>query len=312
MDRLRAMEVFVRVAECGSFSQAADMLDLANATVTTTVRNLERYLDVTLIDRDTRRLKLTEQGQFYLPLAKQILLAASEADAEVRHRLGELRGSLHVEVPISIGQALLCPALPQFAMRYPDIATTVTLTNEPHHLIEHAIDVAIRMDCVEDADLIAKPVYEAQYMICCSPSFATRLPEDPTNLDPGQCLGILPGEGRYPSPWTLIKGAQTLQISPAGPLHFNNSDAVLTAAAAHVGVARVLDIFARRLIERGELVRVYESWNTSGKTFYALTARSRSNSAKVRAFIDFLLEVFDLQRRPDVGRAISVRALRQG
>jgi LysR family transcriptional regulator for bpeEF and oprC len=306
------MEIFVRVAECGSFSQAADMLDLANATVTTTVRNLERHLDVTLINRDTRRLKLTEEGEYYLPQAKQILLAASQADEEVRHRLGELRGALQVEVPISIGHALLCPALSQFALRYPEITLSVTLTNQPHHLIEHAIDVAIRMDHVEDADLVAKPVYEAQYVICCTPGLAARLPAHPRELDPRLCLGILPGEGRHPSPWALRKEGELLQIAPAGPLHFNNSDAVLTAACAGVGVVRVLDIFAFRMIERGELVRVYASWSTSGKTFYALTARSRGNSAKVRAFIDFLSQVFDLQRRPDAARAVAVRALRRG
>lgn len=305
------MEIFVRVAECGSFSHAAELLDLSNATVTTTVRNLERHLDVTLIDRDTRRLKLTEEGEFYLPHARQILLATSLADEQVRHRMGELRGSLHVEAPISIGQALLCPALPEFATRHPHITTALTLTNQPHHLIERGMDVAIRMDHVEDADLVAKPIYEAQYVVCCSPRMAARLPEHPGSLNPRLLLGILPGEGRYADPWILERENERLLIAPEGALHFNNSDAVLSAARAHVGVARVLDIFAATAIECGDLVRVYEPWYASGKTFYAVTAKSRSGSAKVRAFIDFLLEVFDLRRRPQAGRAVSVRALRR-
>jgi len=309
IDRLWAMEVFVRVAECGSFSRAAESLDLANATVTTCVRNLERHLDVTLINRDTRRLRLTEEGQMYLPRARELLQAVAQTEEQVRSRVGELRGWLHVETPISLGHALLCPALPVFAQRYPEISTAITLTNQPHHMIERAIDVAIRMDHVEDADLVARPIYESRYIICCSPELAKMLPQHPGELDPHRCIGILPEERRHPNPWSLQKDDETVEVRPVGPVHFNSSDAVLIAAESGTGVACVLDIFANRRLDGGSLVQVYPEWTTTVKTFYLVTAKARAGSAKVRAFTDFLFEVLDTERRPSSRRAVAVKAL---
>lgn len=309
MDRLWAMTVFVRVAECGSFSRAAEALDLANATVTTCVRNLERHLDVTLIHRDTRRLRLTEEGTLFIASAREVLRAVEEAEAAVRTQIGELRGTLVVEAPISIGHALLCPALPKFAARHPGITTAITLTNQPHNLIEKAIDVAIRMDRVEDADLVARPIYEASYVVCCAPAVAETLPGHPGELEPRRCLGVLPEERRISNAWKLVRNAQEVSIRPDGPLHFNSSDALLQAARQGAGVVHVLDIFANRMLDAGELVQVYADWTTETKTFYAVTTKARGASAKLRAFTEFLTEIIDSERRPNANQPVAVRAL---
>jgi LysR family transcriptional regulator for bpeEF and oprC len=311
IDKLWAMEVFVRVAECGSFSRAAESLNLANATVTTCVRNLEKHLNVTLIQRDTRRLRLTEEGQLYLPRARELLQSLAQTEEEVRTRMGELRGWLHVETPISLGHALLCPALPEFAKRYPDISAAVTLTNQPHHMIERALDVAIRMDHVEDADLIARPIYESSYVICCAPDYVGKLPGHPGQLDPKQCIGVLPEERHHPNAWKLQRGEESLDLKPEGPLHFNSSDALLAATEAGVGVACVLDIFVNRRLNAGALVRAYPDWALPMKTFYLVTPKSRASSAKVRAFTDFLFEVLDSERRPSARQPIGVKAIGQ-
>lgn len=303
------MEVFVRVAECGSFSRAAASLNLANATVTTCVRNLERHLDVTLIHRDTRRLRLTEEGQLFLPRARELLHALSQTEEEVRTRAGHVSGCLHVEAPISLGHALLCPALPAFARRYPHISTAVTLTNQPHHMIERAIDVAIRMNHVEDADLVARPLYESPYVICCAPQLAGTLPPDPKELDPRLCMGVLPEERQHPAGWRLERDGAAVEVQPQGPLHFNSSDALLMAAESGSGLACVLDIFANRRLDAGTLVPVYTDWKLPLKTFYLVTAKARANSAKVRAFTEFLFEVMDSERRPSSRRAVAVKAI---
>jgi LysR family transcriptional regulator, regulator for bpeEF and oprC len=309
MDRLWAMAVFVRVAECGSFSRAAESLDLANATVTTCIRNLERNLEVTLIHRDTRRLHLTEEGGLYLVRAKEVLRLVEDTESEVQARLGQLRGPLNVEIPISIGHALVCPALADFAARYPGIATAVTLTNQPHHLIERAIDVAIRMDRVEDADLIARPIYETHYKVCCTANMAATLPAHPDALDPAVCLGILSEERRSSNAWKLSLGAESVTINPQGPLHFNSSDALVVAACQGAGVVHLLDIFVNQELASGKLVQIYPEWTTAAKTFYAVTTKSRATSAKVRAFTDFLTEVLESQGLPRSDRAVEVRAI---
>ncbi|RYZ00943.1 MAG: LysR family transcriptional regulator [Comamonadaceae bacterium] len=302
------MEVFVRVAECGSFSRAAESLDLANATVTTCVRNLERHLDVTLINRDTRRLRLTEEGQTFLVRARELLQAVARTEEEIRSQVGELRGRLHVEMPISLGHALLCPALPEFTRRFPDISTALTLTNNPHHLIERGVDIAIRMDHVEDADLVARPLYESSYILCCTPELAQALPAHPSELDRRRCIGILPEERRFANPWHLRKDDETVEIAPDGPLHFNSSDALLMATRQGVGLTCVLDVFVNAHLADGSLVQVYPEWTTPVKTFFVVMAQSRVGSAKVKAFVDFLFEMFDAQRRPSGHTAVGVKA----
>jgi len=309
IDRLWAMEVFVRVAERGSFSRAAESLDLANATVTTCVRNLERHLGVILINRDTRRLRLTEEGQTFLVRARELLAAVARTEEEIRTQVGELRGRLHVETPISLGHALLCPVLADFAKRYPEISTAVTLTNQPHHIIERGVDIAIRMDHVEDADLVARPIYESNYVVCCTPEIARTLPKHPADLERNRCVGILPEERRFPNPWILTRQEETVEICPEGPLHFNSSDALLMAAVQGVGVTCVLDVFVNRQLADGSLVQVYTDWNNKVKTFYVVMPKSRVGSAKVKAFTDFMFEVFDAQCRPSNREVIGVKAL---
>lgn len=313
MDKIWAMTVFARVAEIGSFSRAAEALDLANASVTTCIRNLERDLGVTLLHRDTRRLRLTEEGEAYLGHVRGILAAVEAAATDVQSRLGSLTGRLVIETPISFGHAILCPALPAFAARHPGIATAVTLTNQPHHLIERAIDVAIRMDRVEDAELVAKPIYEARYVLCCAPALAATLPESPRDLDPRHCLGVLPEERPVPNAWHLGEdggdGEGLLTIRPEGTLHFNSSDALIGAAQAGAGLIHVLDLFARRALADGQLVAVYPDWSTRSKTFFAVTTRARLASAKVRVFNEFLTEVIEAGRRPTGLQPVAVKSI---
>lgn len=303
------MTVFCRVAEGGSFSRAAEALDLGNASVTTCVRNLERELGVALLHRDTRRLRLTEEGEVYLQHAREILQSVETAESDIQARQGALSGRLVVETPISFGHALLCPALPIFAERYPNISTAVTLTNQPHHLIERAIDLAIRMDRVEDAELVARPIFEARYTLCCAPGMASGLPADPRELDPRLCMGILPEERPLSGAWVLEKDGSPFTLHPKGALHFNSSDALLLAAQAGVGVIMVLDIFAHQPLAAGSLVEVYPDWTTPKKTFYAVTTRARLSSAKVRVFNEFLTEIIDVQHRPAADRTVAVRAI---
>ena len=311
MDKLWAMTVFARVAEAGSFSRAAEALDLANASVTTCIRNLERELGVALLHRDTRRLRTTEEGEAYLAHVRHILHAVEEAEADVQSRQGALSGRLVIETPISFGHALLAPALPRFAARYPGIATSVTLTNQPHHMIERAIDVAIRMDRVEDAELVARPIYEAHYVPCCAPALAGSVPAHPGELDPRLCLGVLPEERVLPTPWVFTPegGGEPVTLRPQGPLNFNSSDALAEAAISGAGVINLLDIFVERHLSEGRLVPLFPGWYTPTKTFYAVTTRAQLASAKVRAFNEFLAEIIDEEHRPALHRSVQIRSI---
>ena len=165
------------------------------------------------------------------------------------------------------------------------------------------------MDHVEDADLVARPIYESRYVVCCTPRTAPTLPKHPKDLDARLCLGILPEERRHPNGWRFQRDQETVELQPTGPLHFNSSDALLIAAESGIGLACVLDIFANRRLDAGTLVPVYSDWTLPIKTFYLVTQKARANSAKVRAFTDFLFEVMDSERRPSSRHAVAVKAI---
>ena len=307
MDKLRAIEVFVRVAECASFSRAAESLELANATVTSCIYNLEKNLGVTLIQRNTRHFRLTEEGALFLPRCQELLQSVDRAEAEIRSKTGEIAGTLRVEMPIAIGHALICPALPLFARRYPGLSVSVTLTNQPHNLIERGIDVAIRMDRIDDADLVARPIYKARSVVCASPGLARSHPiASPRDLDPRQCLGLL-AEGRdTPRDWFFRRDGDEILVHPQGPLNFSSSDALIAAALQGAGFIHVLDVFANRYFKDGKLVAVLGGWETAIRTFYAVTSKSRFTTLKVKAFSEFLAEMFSDQRQPGTTRPAAV------
>jgi LysR family transcriptional regulator for bpeEF and oprC len=307
MDKLWAMEVFVRVMECGSFSRAAESLNLANATITSSLRNLETHLGVVLIQRNTRHLRLTEEGEIFLPKCKEILKSVAQIESEVNVHATEISGMLRVESPFAIGQNILCPKLPELHRRYPNLSIAVNLTNEPHSMIERATDVAIRMGRVEDADLVARPIYEARYIICGAPSFVTELGSvSPSELDPHLCMGLLKDNYQTPNLWTLTRQSEEVVIRPQGALSFNNTAALIQAAMSKMGLIYVLDIFVADAISQGKLVQIFPEWETSVCTFHAVTVKSRFASPKIRAFIDFMLEVLDPEHRPDLKSQIAV------
>lgn len=312
MDKLWAMEVFVRVVECGSFSRAAESLNLANATVTSCIRNLEKHLGVTLLQRNTRHLQLTEEGRIFFPRCHDTLRGVAQAETDVRTSVNDIAGVLRIESPFGIGQRLLCPALPKFIERHPGLSIWVNLTNEPHNLIERATDVALRMDRVEDADLVARPVYETQYIICGAPEAVRALClREPSELEPRHCLGLFKEDQRVPNQWVLSRGDEKQVIRPAGALNYNNTEALIQAALNGVGLIYVLNIFVADHIANGDLVQLFPDWETSTKTFHAVTIKARFATPKIRAFIDFLLEIFDERQRPSVKTQIPVGLSRQ-
>ncbi|RTZ41655.1 LysR family transcriptional regulator [Candidimonas sp. SYP-B2681] len=312
MDRLWGMEVFLRVMECGSFSRAAESLDLANATVTSSLRNLEKHLGVTLIQRNTRHLHLTEEGRLFLPRCQEILKAVAQAESDVKVNANDIAGPLRIEAPFAIGQSLICPALIEFAKRHPDLSVSVTLTNHPQKLIERGTDIAIRMDRIEDADLVGRPIYEAKHIVCGAPALVQRMnTSHPQEVDTRLCLGLFEEGQSTAIPWVLRQNEDEVVIEPRGILNFNNTQALIQAASQEMGVIHVLDIFVADLISQGKLVELFPGWDTKVRTFHAVTVKSRFTSPKVRAFIDYLLEVFDAQRRPSIKTRVEVGPARK-
>jgi LysR family transcriptional regulator for bpeEF and oprC len=293
MDRLWAMQVFVKVVEAGSLSRAATLLDLANASVTTCVRNLETHLGVTLLRRNTRHVAPTEEGLRYYGQCRDILAQVEAAEASIAPGGDRLAGTLRVELPIALGHLIIGPALADFARVHPGLNVVVSLSNSVDDLIRRGVDVAIRIDQVEDEDLIARRIFEARHVICAAPEFlATHgAPAHPGAIDPALCLGFAANLTSPLRPWQFERDGETVEIAPRGNLAFNSSDALLRTAARGGGFVYVLDVLAQSYLRDGSLVPVLRDWRTAPQTFYAVYPAFRFIPPRVRHFVQFLTTV---------------------
>jgi LysR family transcriptional regulator for bpeEF and oprC len=289
MDRFRAMEVYVKTVEAGSLSRAASQLGFANASVTTLLRGLETHLGVTLLQRSTRYLRLTDEGADYYRRCKSILAEVEEAEASLAEARGGLTGNLRLETPIAVGHTVFAPALATFARNHPGLRVFTSLTNNVENLIKRGVDVAIRMDEVEDGDLVARPIFSARYALCASPAFLEEhgTPAHPHDIDPRHCLGLAdhPGGG---NDWQFRRDEEEVSIRPDGRLFFNSSDALIGGALRHAGLIYVLDVLAARHLRRGELVRLLPEWETGSRRFLAAYLKTSFIPAKIRALVTFL------------------------
>ncbi len=300
IDKLWAMQVFTRVVECGNFSRAAESLDIANATVTASVRNLESLLGVSLLSRNTRTLRLTDAGEKYFKQAVELLRHVEAMEREVSLEKSSIQGILKIEAPSAFARTLMCPKLPEFLKNNPDLSVAVRQTDNPQGLIESGTDVAIRLDSVDDADLVARPLYQAYYVACITPSLLEKIGplEHPSQLPPELCLGLFRREGYRPAKWAFNRDSDQVEIEPTGKFHYNGTDALIEEALHDRGIIYVLDVFVNELISSGKLVDLFTDWSTRRRIFYTVTPLARFVEPRTRSFIEFMMQTLDEQRRP--------------
>lgn len=283
----------MKVVEAGSLSRAATHLDLANASVTTCIRNLETHLGVTLLQRSTRHVSLTDEGAQYYDQCRNILSLVETAEASVAPSDSHLQGVLRVELPIALGHLIIGPALSDFARQHPDLRIMVSLTNGIENLIRRSIDVAIRMDEIDDGDLVARRIYQTHHVLCAAPAFlqSSSLPRHPSEVDPKRCIGFAATAASRPRRWTFENGGETHTIEPSGNLFFNSSDALMRCAARGGGFVYVLDVLAADYLQRGDMTVVLPNWKTAPQTFYAVYPPSRFVPPRVKQFVSFISDL---------------------
>lgn len=309
IDKLWAMQVFTRVVECSSFNRAAESLDIANATVTASVRNLETYLGVSLLSRNTRTLRLTDAGARYFRHCTELLRQVEEAESEISEQTGSVQGQLRIESPAAFGKDVIAPLLADFCALNPELQVALRLTDHPEGLIESGTDMAIRIDSVNDADLVARPLYQAHYLACATPALLEQLgqPQHPAELDPMRCLGLFRQGSFTGATWQFQQAGESHELQPTGKLNFNSTDALIDAALADQGFIYVLDVFVNRLIAQGKLVELFPGWDTFGRTFFTVTPKSRFVAPRTRSFIEFVMASLDAQRRPPVNVQVELQ-----
>jgi len=292
MDRLTAMEAFVRVVEKGGFTAAAEDLRLSRAMVSKHVQDLEAHLGARLLNRTTRKLSLTEAGRVYYDRSTQLLAELAETEEAVGELQAKPRGRLRVNAPVSFGSLHLAAAIADYMAAYPNVAVELTLNDRIVDLVEEGYDVAVRVARLADSSLIARRLAPCRHVVCASPGYLKRhgRPEHPTDLARHNFLGYsysaAGDERRFDGP----DGSTSIQLK--GTLQANNGDALCAAAVAGGGIAVLPTFIAGSDIIAGRLIPILTQYQISEPAIYAVYPPGRHLSVKVRSFVDFLVPRF--------------------
>jgi DNA-binding transcriptional LysR family regulator len=291
MDRLTGMAAFARVVEAQSFTAAAGQLGMSKSALSKAVSALEDRLGARLLNRTTRRLSLTEVGRAFYERCVRILAEAEEAELAVT-RLQEVpRGTLRVNAPVSFGALHLGPALTDFMRRYPDLRIEIEFTDRFVDLIEEGWDVAVRIATLPDSSLIARKLADNELIVCAAPSYWQRRgrPGVPQDLAGHDCITY--AYQAWPNEWSFVGvNGQRFAVCIKGSLRTNNGDMAQRVALAGLAVASLPRFICGPELAAGRLERVLAEWMPPPPGIYAVYPHNRHLSAKVRAFVDFLVE----------------------
>ena len=288
--------IFTRVVECHSFTSAALTLGMQKSTVSRRLAQLEERLGVRLLNRTTRKLRLTEVGQAYYERCRQIMQEFAEAEQAIMQLQSEPTGLLRISSPIEFGQLFLGGVVGDFMRRYPAIQVEVELTTRVVDPVEEGMDIVIHRGRLQDSSLVARPMMHSPRQLFASPAYLAEhgIPQKPEDLLHHRCIHTLMDDGRK---WHFLEPAVSVAVNPV--LTINNITFAREAALAGTGIINVPAFIAEPHVEEGTLCRVLEHTVLPATELYALYPSRRFQAMKVKAFIDYVIE--QLQVRLNVG-----------
>lgn len=295
MDRLFCMKVFVRVVEHGAFVRAADDLGVSRATVTDAVARLETHLGVRLINRTTRRLSVTDEGQTHYANCVRLLDEIEEAEEALSGSLLRPHGRLRVSVPQSFINSVFYPGLARFMQLYPDLEVEIVFTDRAVNLIEEGVDCAIRgVEIPADSGLVAIELTPTRWLTCASSAYLAEhgTPRVVDELEQHNCIRFIsPSTGRARD-WLFIEGGLPVTIEPAGNLRLTSFDAAVQVALSGAGIAQVPDGLAVGYVLDGRLQALLTDRVAMAPPLVLVYPGNRYVTAKVRAFKEFFANEF--------------------
>ncbi|WP_397411391.1 LysR substrate-binding domain-containing protein [Polaromonas sp.] len=295
MDKFSAMQAFVRVVEAGTFTKAADSMAMPKATVTRLIQTLEQELDTKLLNRTTRRVTVTADGAAYFERAGRLLSDMEELESSMSRAKASPRGRLKVDIPASLGMAVIIPALPDFYARYPDIQIELGVSDRPVDILAENVDCVIRGGEITDQSLVARRIGEFYLMSCASPAYLKRhgVPVHPRELERTHKLirYFSPRDGKLYNV-TLHKDGDMVEVTGQHQLAVNDSNAGVAAALAGLGVLQTLTFLVQHHISSGALEPLFGGWCSEPKPIHVVYPPNRHLSNKVRVFVDWIAELF--------------------
>ena len=295
MDYFQAVQAFLRIVETGSFVKAAAQLQVHPNAVTKLMQALESHLRVKLLNRTTRTVTLTPEGSAYHTRMSRVLDQWLEAESDMAVSRIHPSGRIRVDMGTTIATLLVIPALHDFHQRYPDIQIDIGASDRTADLASESIDCVIRGGHLPDSTLIARGLGCLEFVTCATPAYLTAhgTPDHPSELEQGHTLVryFFPGTGKQ-NTLELLQGDQRVAVQGRHIVAVNDSNAYLAAGLAGLGVIHTLRFMVQPHIDAGALVPVLTQWSAAPNPLSVVYMPNRHLSARVRVFVDWLVEVF--------------------
>jgi len=295
MDQLLAIRALARVVEAGSFTRAADSLGMPIATVSKLVRDLEAHLGVRLLQRTTRRVTVTPEGQEYYGKTCRVLRDLEDIDGAFNMARGKPRGQLRIDVGGSTARDVLIPTLGDFMARYPDIRMELSVSDRSVDLIGDNVDCVIRGGAMESSSLVARRLGEAMLITCASPAYLKQFgtPAYPEELKNGHRLvAYVSSDTGRAVPFRFERDGRKTEIKIDHRVGINESNAHLAACVAGLGVVQTFGYAAGSSLRDGSVVEILQDWRPAPYPFQLAYPQARHVTHRLRVFMDWLLEVF--------------------
>ena len=283
------LSFFCLLIKQGSLAATARELNLTPPAVSRRLSQLEERLGVRLLNRTTRRISPTSEGEVYFKNAQRILSDIDEMERLVSSSRAAPKGLLRVNAPLGFGRSYIAPAISQFTKAFPDVEVQLHLTDHPINLPDEAIDVSIRFGDMPDSRLIAKKIAANRRLLCASPVYLNtcKMPVYPHDLTQHECIVLRQNESTYGN-WRLSKGKQTETIKVHGKLSTNDGEVALNWALDGHGILMRAEWDVVKYLRSGRLVQVLPDYETPAADVYAVYQGRLNLSAKVAYFVDHL------------------------
>jgi DNA-binding transcriptional LysR family regulator len=290
MDILTCMRAFATVVETASFTGAGERLDMSKAMVSKYVGVLEDHLGTRLLNRTTRRLSLTESGQVYYERCLQIIADVAEAEQAAGQLTAIPRGTLKIAMPVSFGTIKIGPLITEYIRQYPEVNLDIALADRKVDLIEEGYDLAIRIGSLPESGLIARKLAVDRTAICATPAYLKQhgTPQKPEDLRRHACLNYTYSSSG--DEWYLKNDQEERVVPTSGPIKANNGDMLRLAALSGSGIIWQPRFIVEDDLQTGRLVEVLTNYSTVELGIYAIYPSRKHLSAKVRTFVDFLVD----------------------
>lgn len=293
LDRIQAMQIFVRVAEAESFIHAAEALSLPASTVTSTIKNLEKYLQVRLLNRTTRRVSLTPEGAEYLTQCREILNLIEHTESNLTNAIKKPQGRLRVDMPAGIAHSVIMPNLQEFQRRYPDIYLMIGVSDRQVDLIKEGVDCVIRMGNLENSTLVARPLGEFRWVTCASAAYLKEkgTPQTPDDLAHHRAIHYFSGNNRHADEMRLVRNGEKKTVQMNGTVAVNETELYIKMCLEGYGLAQLAERLVTEHLKEKRLIPVLQDWCPSPVPVTLLYPHQRFLSPAVRVFSDWMAEL---------------------